>query len=231
MQSLPCRVRTHSLPVRVPILLAVFLTWAGLAATAAANDLRFSVSLEPVERTACGLTRLSSDQVAVLDAFVRRDTGTRGSSAPADPTKGPPSSAAFSQRLTVGERETAGLPTLTPAELAQLDATVERHQNARLARTLLAPPSFLSPRRQIVPTERKTEREIHGSFSLSYGMGSGGYSEKSGSMVLTLEDPAKGYSISVGYTETHTKGGTPYYLNRDPLYDRMYNPLSDPLRP
>jgi hypothetical protein len=50
-------------------------------------------------------------------------------------------------------------------------------------------------------------------------------------MVLTLEDPAKGYSISVGYTETHTKGGVPYYLYRDPLYDRVYNPLSDPLRP
>lgn len=224
-------MRTHLSSVRLRPLCTLLLAWAGITAIAAANDLRFSVSLEPAERIACGLPRLSSDQVAVLDAFVRRDTGTRGSSAPADPSKAPPSSAAFSQRLTAGERETAGLPTLTPTELAQLDASVERHQNARLARTLLAPPAFLSPSRQIVPAERKKEREIHGSFSLSYGMGSGGYSEKSGSMVLTLEDPAKGYSINVGYTETHIKGGTPYYLNRDPLYDRMYNPLSDPLRP
>jgi hypothetical protein len=84
---------------------------------------------------------------------------------------------------------------------------------------------------RIIPTERKKEREIHGSFSLSYGVGSGGYSEKSGSMVLTMEDPAKGYSVSVGYTETHTKGGVPYYLYRDPLYDRSRPLLDDPFRP
>lgn len=224
-------MRSAFLPGRLRTPFALLLAWAGLAASAAASDLRFSVSLEPAERTACGLARLTSDQVAVLDAFVRRDTGVRGRPGPVDPVKDPKPDATFSQRLTAGERETAGLPTLTPAELAQLDATIDRHQNARLARTLLAPPSFLSPRSQIIPTERKKEREIHGSFSLSYGMGSGGYSEKSGSMMLTLEDPAKGYSISVGYTETHTKGGVPYYLYRDPLYDRMYNPLSDPFRP
>jgi hypothetical protein len=207
------------------------LVLGGFAVSAAASDLRFSVALEPAERSACGLTRLSSDQVAVLDALVRRDMGMRASAAPADPAKGHQPGATFSQRLTAGERETAGLPALSAAELTQLDAAVDRHQNARLARTLLAPPTFLSPRSSIVPTERKKEREIHGSFSLSYGVGSGGYSEKSGSMQLTLEDPAKGFSISVGYTETHTKGGTPYYLSRDPLYDRMYNPLSDPFRP
>lgn len=211
--------------------LLVVLALCGLAVTAAANDLRFSVSLEPAERTACGLNRLTSDQVAVLDALVRRDMGARLGPASADSGKGTKANATFSVRLTAGERETAGLPILSPAELAQLDAAVDRHQNARLARTLLAPPAFLSPRSAIIPTERKKEREIHGSFSLSYGVGSGGYSEKSGSMQLTLEDPAKGFSISVGYTETHTKGGAPYYLSRDPLYDRMYNPLSDPLRP
>ena len=61
--------------------------------------------------------------------------------------------------------------------------------------------------------------------------GSGGYSEKSGSMVLNLEDPVKGYSISIGYSETHTKGGVPYYLYRDPFYDRLRSPLDDPFRP
>jgi hypothetical protein len=94
---------------------------------------------------------------------------------------------------------------------------------------LLAPPSYLSPRPNIVPTERKQEREIHGSFSLSYAVGSGGYSAKTGSMVMTMEDPAKKYSISIGYTESHVKGG---YIYRDPLYDRPYaGGLDDPLRP
>jgi len=120
---------------------------------------------------------------------------------------------------------------LTAAELARLDAAIDRHQNARLARALLAPPVFLARRNPIVPTERKKDRGIHGSFSLSYGVGSGGYSEKSGSMVLTLEDPAKGFSLSVGYSETHTKGGVPYYLYRDPLVDRPRLLPGDPLWP
>jgi hypothetical protein len=216
-------------PLSLPCL-GVLLGLVAFGLEGRANDLRFSVAIEAADRAACGLPKLTSDQVAVLDAFVRRDTAARGAT---NPDREPDARTApvFSQRLTPAERQTAGLLTLTPAELAQLDATVERFQGARLARTLLAPPSFISRRDRILLPERKKEREIHGSFSLSYGVGSGGYSEKSGSMVLTLEDPAKGYSISVGYTETHTKGGLPYYLSRDPLYDRMRSPLDDPLRP
>ena len=47
-----------------------------------------------------------------------------------------------------------------------------------------------------------------------------------------MEDPARGYSISVGYSESHIKGG-PAYIYRDPLYyDRMRGlPPDDPLRP
>ena len=124
----------------------------------------------------------------------------------------------------------AGLAALTESELAQLDAFIARHQASRLARTLLAPPSYISRAPRIITEEKKKEREIHGSFSLSYGMGSGGYSEKSGSMVLTMEDPAKRYSITVAYSETHIKGGNGYY--RDPFYDlpRATRP-EDPTRP
>ena len=231
MMSLLPAVR---LPLLIPpawVRLTVGLACAGLVTPAMADDLRFSVSIEPAARAACGLPRLTSDQVAVLDAFVRRDTAARGSTDAPESGNGEKPNATFSQRLTAGERQTAGLAALTTAELAQLDATIERFQGARLARTLLAPPQFAPRRNQVVPTERKKEREIHGSFSLSYGVGSGGYSEKSGSMVLRLEDPDKGYAISVGYAETHTKGGVPYYLYRDPLYDRMRSPLDDPFRP
>ncbi|MBI5693597.1 MAG: hypothetical protein HZC55_26265 [Verrucomicrobia bacterium] len=202
-----------------PTRLAAFLSLGlGLALGipgAAANDLRFSATLEKGDLADCGLPRLSSDQVAVIDALVRRDTLARGGTAA--PAKDRVAAAVFSQRLTADERRTAGLTLLSPAESARLDAAVERYQNARLARTLLAPPTFVSPRPNLVPTERKKEREIHGSFSLSYGIGSGGYSEKSGSMTLQYENPEKGFAVSVGYTETHTKGGVPYYLTRDPL--------------
>ena len=215
--------------------LASFFMLAALLLTAArlaAQDLRFSATLGAADRSAAGLTKLTSDQVAVIDALVRRDSSSRlSTSAPSKADGAETPAATFSQRLTENERRTAGLPALTTLEIAQLDAFVERHQAAKLARTLLAPPDYLTPRSRVTPTEKKQEREIHGSFSLSYGFGSGGYSEKTGSMVLTMEDPARGYSISVGYSESHIKGG-PAYIYRDPFYDRTRGLApDDPLRP
>lgn len=211
------------------LLRGLVLCWLALMGVggASAQDVRFSQSLNAEDKAAAGLARLSSDEVAVIDALVRRDTAARGG------TTAPESSAAtFSQRLTADERGTAGLSKLTPAELPKLDALVDRHQNARLARTLLAPLTYVSrsPSR-VTPTERKKEREIHGSFSLSYGVGSGGYSEKSGSMVLTLDDPQRNFSISIGYSETHTKGGYGGYLYRDPFYDPLRNGPMDTVAP
>jgi hypothetical protein len=180
---------------------------------AASNDVRFSHTLNATDKAASGLTRLSSDEVAVIDALVRRDTAARAGSA----TEG--AAATFSQRLTADERRTAGLPKLSAEELPKLDAFIDRHQNAKLARTLLAPPTYLARSSGLVPTEAKKEREIHGSFSLSYGFGSGGYSEKTGSMMLRMDDPAGRYSIGIGYSESHIKGGHVY---RDPYYDPFY---------
>lgn len=196
------------------------------AAGAQTNDVRFSQALTADERAAAGLTRLSSDEIAVIDALVRRDTGTRAGTASGDAA--PPT---FSQRLAVNERSAAGLAKLNATELPALDALVARQQSARLARSLLAPPSYVTRPSRVTPIEKKKERAIHGSYSLSFGVGSGGYSEKSGSMVLTLDDPERGFSISVGYSETHTKGG---YIYRDPYYDPLRGGTLDtvaPLRP
>ena len=186
------------------------------------TDTRFSLTLNADDRTSSGLVRLSSDEVAVVDALVRRDTTSRG----AVTTSGDNVSAIFSERLTADERRTAGLQKLPAAELTKLNAFVERFQAAKLARTLLAPPVYLARSTRVNPTETKKEREIHGSFSLSYGWGKGGYSEKTGSMMLTMDDPERRFSITVGYTESHIKGGPVY---RDPYYDR-YDPFYDPLR-
>lgn len=196
------------------------------------SDLRFSVALDAAEKSACGMSRLTSDQVAVLDALVRRDTVRLGApAAGSQAEKDAAPAATFTQRLTPDERRTAGLCALPTAELARLDAAVDRFQTARLARTLLAPPSFVARREPIVAAERRKEREVHGSFSLSYGFGRGGYREKSGSMVLSLEDPDKGYAITFGYTETHTKGGLPSYLYREPPLERPPGVLDSPPRP
>lgn len=196
----------------------------GAPCASAQDPSRFSQQLSADERKECALTKLNSDQVAVIDALVRRDTAARAGSAPA-----PDTPAEFSKRLTADERRTAGLTTLTPAEVAKIDAFVERVQSARLARTLLAPPTFLTPRAQRLrpeDTKKEKERPIHGTFSLSMGWGSGGYSEKTGAMTMTLEDPDKGYSVTIGYSESHIKGGPLIY--RDPYYDPFYRPYENP---
>jgi len=214
------------LRVKQVLGIALSLLFA-VAVQAASSDGRFSQALNTEDLTAAGLKQLTSDEVAVIDALVRRDTAARAGSASTDAT-----AATFSQRLTADERRTAGLAKLSATQLPKLNDLVDRHQNAKLARTLLAPPTYLARSSRITPTEKKKEREIHGSFSLSYGMGSGGYSEKTGSMVLTLEDPEKGYSISVGYSESHIKGGS-YYRDsyyRDPFYDPLRTPV-EPLTP
>ena len=193
------------------LLIGGWLMLAPLSVTAA--DVRFSQTLLTAERTATGFERLSSDQVAVIDALVRRDllaqSVPRRADAPALPAR-------FSARLSADERRNAGFELLTEAELAQLDAFVDRHAAATLAHTFLAPPTFvpLSVRARVA--EAKTAPEIHGSFTIGFGGGKG-YSERFGGVALTYEDPARGLTVGFSYTESHVKGpGVPYYL-RDPI--------------
>jgi len=185
-----------------------FLTVCLAFTAQAGEDLRFSLWLPAEERAVTGLARLDADRVAVIDALVRRDfSRPAAAGVPAD----------FSARLTGDERRTAGIDTLASAERSRLDAAVARHHASRAARSLQAPLVLATPRPRITTEERRPERGIHGAFSLSYTFGRGGYSERSGSILLTHEDPASGLSLSIGYTETHVKGPAPYYLARDPF--------------
>ncbi|MES2693972.1 MAG: hypothetical protein V4773_10900 [Verrucomicrobiota bacterium] len=211
------RASTTSLPLTrwlAALLLVLMGLWSG--AMAQTNDSRFSDTLSKEDKAASGIARLTSDQLAVLDALFRRDTAARGAT-PAAKTVAEAAPAAFSQRLSADERRNTGIATLTEAEVTKLDAFVERQQNALLVRIFLAPPGIASPR-VAVRTERKEERRVHGSFSLSYGFGKGGYSEKTGSMVVTVDDPERNMSLSIGYSQSHIKGGTGY-IYRDPFYD------------
>lgn len=185
-----------------PLFLALALGLAA-ATTAAAADTRFSQTLAIAERAEIGFNRLSSDQVASLDALVRRDFANQTSTRRTDP----PPPARFSQRLTAQERTVAGLTLFNEKELARLDELVAQSTASALARALLAPPTFYPTGMRLRPLEDvKTTPEIHGSFSLSYGWGKGGYSEKTGAMELNYADPAHNFAVSVGYSESHIKG-------------------------
>lgn len=216
------------------LLACACLVAAALATTPAhALDapLRISQSVTPEERAAIGLDRLSSDQIAVLDALYRRDlvaqSVPRKADAPTPPDR-------FSQRLTLDEHRNAGLLLLNNAELAALDAAASRSGTATLARTMLAQPVFVpvSQRARLDEVRIKNKLpEIHGSFTLGMAMGSGGYSERFGGMTLTYEDPVRNFAVSVSYSESHVKGGSRYIL-RDPAgpidginrIDSLYRP-------
>ena len=196
------------LSMRPPRLTLLLLATALLAASvqgapaepAAPAEVRFSQSVGTPERPLLGLDRLSADQVAALDALIRRDTTLR-SRANADAN----APDAFSRRLSADELRLTGLDALPAETLARLDAAIARRQTAVMAPFLLTPPVYLARPSRIETREQKRERELHGTFSLSYGWGKGGYSEKTGAMTVTMEDPDKGLAVSVGYSETHLK--------------------------
>lgn len=186
--------------IRRLLALACF-TFVVCTSARAEVESRFTKSLAPAESAQLGLDHLSSDQLAVLDALVRKDaTAARMVRA----TK--PRAARFSARISADERRNAGLTVLGPEQLNELDARVEQ---------FVAPPPadggsyrVSSASGSTIYTARSLRREpeIHGSVTLVYGVGSHGYSERGGAMTLSYEDPENRFAIAVGYAEMHTKG-------------------------
>lgn len=176
--------------------LALGALMVAAAAVGWAQDARFSQRLTPVEQAETGLTRLSSDQLAILDALVRHDEEMA-----ATPDTTHPPLARFTQRLSSDERRNAGLDLLTEAELARLDALIGRHETGQSPSLQARPaPIALKPER-IGPSP-----EIHGMISFTYGVGQGGYREQGGAIALSLDDPAHDFSLFVGYEEMRAKG-------------------------
>lgn len=179
-----------------------------LATGSQAQDGRFSKTLTASERIDSGLEKLSADQLAVLDALIRRDARIN-----AAPDAAHPLPARFSQRLSPEERASAGLDLLTAAELARLDTLVRRQASGDLASL-----TSTTPRPELEPEVTRPAPEIHGEISFTFGSGSGGYREKGGYMMLDYQDPAHGLELLVGYGETQISG---------PAYGRgCFRPLS-----
>lgn len=160
-----------------------------------AQDLRFSHTLTNAQCVASGIVKLSTDQIAVLDALVRRDAKIQ-----AFPDTAHPAPARFSLRLVPDERRGAGLGLLTGAEVSYLDTLVADFESGRLPAAPAAnggagwKPAVTAP-----------HPEIHGLLTFTYGAGRGGYQEMGGAMEVSIDDPAHGLSLLFGYGTARIK--------------------------
>lgn len=179
---------------------------------------RFSHAVSAAETAEIGLAQLNSDELASLDALVRRDR------AESDYVYKTPRPARFSARLTPEERQAAGLDRLTADQVVRLDAVVAANlppprtpiSAAAVARATGGPADSVDTAGAVRPSlTLKRAPEIHGEISLMVGGGSGGFSEYGGALAVSYDDPAHGFSLLAAYSEVHTKGG--YYL-RDCRY-------------
>lgn len=170
---------------------------------------RFSKTLAPAELSAAGLGQLSSDQLAVLDALVRRDL------AAARFVSKQPRAPRFSARLTADERRNAGLDLLGESEMASLDASVER---------LIVPPAPAggfgtggSNGPYSVPSLKlRREPKIETHLAAMVAVGSDGYSAFGAGIEVSYVNPDNDFGVSLSYSEVHEKGGSPYRY----CYDR-----------
>jgi hypothetical protein len=188
-------------PGRMLPCLVLVLLCGGLARPApAADDVRFSATLTPKQRAGTGLAGLDPDHVAVIDGLVRQDeAASKFKDNAVDHTR-------FSQRRTAPERALAGLAALTPGQLAQLDELVRQ----RIAGPAPEPAAAMTRSAGTAGTGVKSVTggrplEIHGEISYTYGWSQRG-SYQGGGLVLTYDDPARRYSLLVGYAEYHGKG-------------------------
>jgi hypothetical protein len=192
------------------------------------DDMRFSATLSESQRAETGLSLLTEDNVAVIDALVRQDQATlkrRGSLA---------SFGSFSQRRSEHEREIAGFSLLTPAQLARLDGLAGMRITPPPAAMITAEGGRRSPvaGMLIKPVFSPYALEVHGSMSLTYGWSKAG-SIRGGEMLIDLQDPAHRFSVQIGYSEFHGNGYGPIYDPLDETYRYRSTIRNDPflLRP
>lgn len=203
--------------LRPLVLLMLTLVLAVTSSLGASPDeARFTRTLTSEDFAAAGLNLLSSDQIAILDALVRRDETKLAVMRPSQPRPD-----RFSDRITIDERKSAGLSALSEPQLKLLDEKVQRFVSPAPASQLGVSSTGTLPSGSIKSVKLRRELEVHGSVSLMYGVGSHGYTEKGGAMVVSVEDPASGLAIAVGYSEIHASGGR--YLTRcGPGFDPVW---------
>lgn len=200
----------------MPVRLFLFLLLALGSAAIASEEVRFSKTLSPAEFTATGLERISSDELAVLDALIRRDWTQ------AQFVTKQPRAARFSERLSADERRNAGLEHLAAEELARLDTHVQGR--------ITPPASFDSATGSgsaalgVQSVKLRRDPEVHGSVSLMVAAGSDGYRAYGGALEVHYDDPANRYSVGIAVSQIHEKGRFyPGYWDGCYLYNRPYS--------
>ena len=177
---------------------ALILGAALLSPTLRANEKPFTETLSAEQQQAAGVSHLKPEQVATLNNLVKRELilAKQGDT--------PSFAAEFSHRRSAPELAKAGIDKLTPQERTQLDSAVA----LAIANQPRPRPSTLSPVRSSTATVQAVgpHPEIHGSVSFTVGTGGGGRNFYGGTVELEQVDPAKGYAISVAYSEFHGKG-------------------------
>lgn len=163
-----------------------------------AEEKPFSETLSAEQQKAAGMTHLKPEQIATLNNLVKRELilAKQGDT--------PGFSSEFSRRRSRPELAKAGIDTLTPEERRQLDATVA----LAIASQRRPLPSTLTPVRSESATVQAVgpHPEIHGSVSFTVGTSGGGRNFYGGTVEVEQVDPAKGYAISIAYSEFHGKG-------------------------
>ena len=181
---------------------------AVIALPASATDIRFSTGLSPAQKVESGLDHLTPEQIAVIDALVRRTAPS------SDESNGLSAALPFSQRLAVTERAAAGLDRLSPGELGRLDALV--------AEQIAVPPTKSVP--AYVADNWAQRLKVHG--AVTFGIGGGhGYSTRFAESEVEIYDPVTGMRLTVGYGTSRDKfSGPASWTYRRPMESGFQRP-------
>lgn len=209
-------MRVHFLMTPLSRVLACTALALGLlvGTNARAEEPGFTAKLSATDQAATGLTKLSAEQAAALDAQIAREiTVARQGDVVAF-------SRSFMQRRSADQLTAAGLSTLTPDERSQLDRVVAlavAQRPAIVVQTLSAKAKAADDAVETITYKP----QLHGEVTLTFGTAGGGRNFYGGSFTTVYDDPQRKFSVAFTYAEYHGKGLLPYdqcdYPGRGPL--------------
>jgi hypothetical protein len=185
-----------------------------LTLTHAEETSSFTAQLDSADRTAAGLHRFTSAQLAALDTQVARElTVARQGDVVAF-------SRSFLSRRTADQVATAGLAALTPTERIALDTYIARAVAQRPASAVTTLAAKTKVADDIVETVTYKPR-LHGEVTLTVGTVGGGRNFYGGSFTTIYDDPQHRLTAAFTYAEYHGTGLLPFDVcarpSRSPL--------------